>query len=85
MPSPMDSFRFKARRKRAAQWRDPTDSRPEETRFVRPEPPRILTGAGLAGSQLQQVLRKRASTARHSNVGPKILRTLGKYLRMVRR
>jgi hypothetical protein len=65
-----DNSRGPASRAAAPAWVEPTDNSPEATRFLAPGPGRIITGAGLAGSQLQQAMRDRASEApRAASIG----------------
>jgi hypothetical protein len=55
-----------------------TDGSSGETRFLQPAAGRILTGAGLAGEHLQQVLRHHSSVARRIVIGKQILKIVGK-------
>jgi hypothetical protein len=55
-----------------------TDGSPDVARFLQPEAGRIVTGAGLAGGQLQQALRHHSSVARRIVLGRLILSIIGK-------
>ena len=54
------------------------DGSPEAARFLQPTAARIVTGAGLAGGQLQQALRHHSSVARRIVLGRLILSIIGK-------
>jgi hypothetical protein len=62
----------------APAWVEPTDSSPAATHFLAPGAGRIITGAGLAGSQLQQALRKRPSGAPRAA-------WVGRFVRLIRK
>ena len=55
-----------------------TDDASGEARFLQPAAGRIITGAGLAGGQLQQVMRHHSSVARRIVLGKQILKIVGK-------
>lgn len=50
----------------------------DDTRFLQPAAGRIIAGAGLAGGQLQQVLRHHGLVARRIVLGRQILKIIGK-------
>jgi hypothetical protein len=74
MVSPKENCSIKANQVEGAPSTNPEQKSPElrETRVTPPGPGRIITGPGLAGAQLQQVLRQ------HDRVPPRA--TLGKQL-----
>ena len=50
----------------------------QRAEFLQPAAGRILTGAGLAGDQLQQVMRHHSSIARRIVIGRQILKIVAK-------
>lgn len=64
---------------------EPTDSVSKETHFTQPAAGRIITGAGLAGSQLQQVLRQHDAVQPRVTPSQRVVSVVRAWLKLRRR
>jgi hypothetical protein len=76
----MASFRTNSKLQSDLNKVTPADPPCAETRVRPPAPGGIITGAGLAGSQLQQVLRRRPPTPLGSSLSGAVLKAIRRYL-----
>jgi len=84
MASPRENTSNKASQIQSGPPTEPEEKSPElsETRITPPGPGRIITGAGLAGSQLQQVLRRHDSVAPGATLGQQIASLIRERLKL---
>ena len=84
MASPKEDSSIKASQVEGAAPTEPEEKSPElrETRVIPPGPGRIITGAGLAGSQLQQILRQHDRVPPRGTVGQQIVSLIREWLKL---
>jgi hypothetical protein len=84
MASPKENSSIEASQVQRAPPTELEDKSPKlrETRVTPPGPDRIITGAGLAGSQLQQVLRQHNPVPPRATLGQQIMSLIREWLKL---
>jgi hypothetical protein len=82
MASPKENSSIKSSQSESAPPTEPAEKSPEVTRVISPGPGRIITGAGLADSQLQQVLRQHDPVPPSATLGRQIVSLIREWLKL---